>query len=224
MLPAMQRAASLYNVPLDAFISLAHTESSGNPNAVGDRVNADGSPRPPEKQAYGLYQVQGASRDYWLGGADPMNPEAATMGLGKRLKSVLDSCNGDLQCLHFKYNTGSNSYDAKTVAQRTAKFPHLANRLRTVGMLYGDGTSPALPVAPTPSTPTPSTPRTAAPTMATASAVPLAEQVLGITQPTAFDNTLNAPRADLRTAMMQLSPFETAPAVQSNRGQSWLGF
>lgn len=132
LLPVMQQAEAANGLPPGTLLTLAAEESAGNVSAVGD-VGAKGGP------AIGLYQVR--DRKYWLGGADPADPVAATKALAPRLKNLLDSCNGDPACLHFKYMAGQNAaYTPENVAARSKAFPHVASRLARVGGTAGEAT------------------------------------------------------------------------------------
>lgn len=129
LLPAMQREATKAGIPLNALISVAAEESAGNASAVGDR----NLPQP----ALGLYQVR--DRGYWLGGADPLDAEKATAAIAPRFKKLLDSCNGDLACLHYKMMAGpAAKYTPEAVAERSKRFPHVGQRLDRVRGMYGD--------------------------------------------------------------------------------------
>lgn len=136
----MQEAAQRNKIPVDLLISIAAKESGGV-NAVGDKSQKD--------KAYGIYQVR--YKDYWLGGADPTDTTAATGGLAKRLRSVLDDCNGDPACVHFKYMSGpGQGYTPANVQRISRKFPHVAPRLAEVHDALGlrGFEAPIIPLAP----------------------------------------------------------------------------
>jgi hypothetical protein len=123
LLPVMQQAARAQGIPVDSLISLAVKESGGRADSVGDRELA--------RPAKGLYQVRYPQE--WLGGADPMDPAAATQGLAPRVKKLLDECKGDMACLHFKFNAGpGQAYTPENVARISKKFPHVDSRLKSI--------------------------------------------------------------------------------------------
>jgi hypothetical protein len=152
-LGVMQAAAQRNKIPVDLLISIAAKESGGV-NTVGDKSLKD--------KAYGIYQVR--HKDYWLGGADPTDTPAATDGLAKRLGSVLDDCNGDPACVHFKYMSGpGQAYTPENVRRISSKFPHVAPRLAEVHDALGlngavittrDPTAQVVPVVQQPPQPT----------------------------------------------------------------------
>ena len=133
LLPVMQQAARAQGIPVDSLISLAVAESGGRADIVGDRNLA--------RPAKGLYQVRYPQE--WLGGADPMDPAAATQGLAPRVKKLLDECKGDMACLHFKFNAGpGQAYTPENVARISKKFPHVDSRLKGIQAAFANGTGP----------------------------------------------------------------------------------
>jgi hypothetical protein len=127
-LAVMQQAARANGIPVDSLISLAVKESGGRADIVGDRTLA--------QPAYGLYQVRDAQS--WLGGADPLDPAAATQGLAPRVKKLLDECKGDMACLHFKFNAGPGQpYTPENVARVSKNFPHVDARLKSIQASFG---------------------------------------------------------------------------------------
>lgn len=133
LLPVMQQAARAQGIPVDSLLSLAVKESGGRADIVGDRNLA--------RPAQGLYQVRYPQE--WLGGADPMDPAAATQGLAPRVKKLLDECNGDMACLHFKFNAGPKQpYTPENVARISKQFPHVDARLKSIQASFADGAGP----------------------------------------------------------------------------------
>lgn len=132
-LAVMQQAARANGIPVDSLISLAVKESGGRADIVGDRTLA--------RPAYGLYQVRYPQE--WLGGADPMDPSAATRGLAPRVKKLMDECKGDMACVHFKFNAGAGQpYTPENVARVSKKFPHVDARLKSIQASFANGTGP----------------------------------------------------------------------------------
>ena len=216
LLPTMQREATKAGLPLNALISIAAEESGGDPTAVGDKNLA--------VPAKGLYQVRDTA--YWLGGADPMNPEAATAAIAPRLKKLYDSCGGDMQCLHYKMMAGQGAaYSPEAVAQRSQKFPHVGERLQRVQSIYGadqpkslDSAIPAWPDAGagrgkvTPPAVVPSQDDTL--TALASSAVPARPKA----------DPVDTAADDFYTALMGLNPYADAPsAVKSRKRTNILG-
>ena len=213
LLPVMQREAERAGLPVNALISIAAEESGGRADAIGDVTL--------KNPAKGLYQVRDAG--YWLGGADPMNPEAATAAIAPRLKTLYDSCGGDLQCLHYKMMAGQNAaYSPEAVAKRSQQFPHVGERLQRVQNMYGaeqaQARIDAMPtwtagrgVYATEANPVPAAEVT---TALSAGAVPARPKV----------DPVDAAKTDFYSALMGLSPYaDASAAVKSRKRTNILG-
>lgn len=138
LLPRIVAAAQREGVSPDIMLSLIQEESSGRANALGDK----GMKAP----AKGMYQVRDTA--FWLGGADPFDPAAATDAISPRVAQLARECNGDPACVHFKYNAGpGQKYTPQNVAAITAKYPHLQERMQRVAARLGTSLPP-LPSTP----------------------------------------------------------------------------
>lgn len=99
MAPILQRLESAYKLPEGLLKSVAITESSGNPNAVG--------PRTKYGQAKGLFQfIDSTARGLGLQGNDAFDPEKSAQAAAKYLSQLLQQNGGNLEKALASYNWG----------------------------------------------------------------------------------------------------------------------
>ncbi|MFU2318925.1 transglycosylase SLT domain-containing protein [Rahnella sp. PCH160] len=97
--PTLDKLESLYHLPEGLLKSVAITESSGNPNAVG--------PQTKYGQAQGLFQLMpGTAKDLGLRGNDAFDPVKSAQAAAKYLAQLLKLNGGDLDKALASYNFG----------------------------------------------------------------------------------------------------------------------
>lgn len=97
--PTLNKLEGLYNLPAGLLNSLAITESSGDPNAVG--------PKTKYGQAKGLFQfVDGTAKEMGLSGNDVFDPVKSAQAAAKYLSQLMKMNGGDLEKTLASYNWG----------------------------------------------------------------------------------------------------------------------
>jgi len=97
--PTLNKLEGLYQLPEGLLKSLAITESSGNPNAVGPMTKSG--------RAKGLFQfVDGTARDMGLSGNDVFDPVKSAQAAAKYLAQLMKQNGGDLDKTLASYNWG----------------------------------------------------------------------------------------------------------------------
>jgi len=97
--PTLNKLEGLYQLPAGLLKSLAITESSGDPNALG--------PQTKYGQAKGLFQfVDGTARDMGLKGNDVFDPVKSAQAAAKYLSQLMKMNGGDLEKTLASYNWG----------------------------------------------------------------------------------------------------------------------
>lgn len=97
--PTLNKLEGLYQLPAGLLKSLAITESSGDPNALG--------PQTKYGRAKGLFQfVDGTARDMGLKGNDVFDPVKSAQAAAKYLSQLMKMNGGDLEKTLASYNWG----------------------------------------------------------------------------------------------------------------------
>lgn len=97
--PTLDKLETLYRLPDGLLKSVAITESSGNPNALG--------PKTKYGQAQGLFQLMpGTAKDLGLRGNDAFDPVKSAQAAAKYLAQLMKMNGGDLEKTLASYNYG----------------------------------------------------------------------------------------------------------------------
>ena len=116
--PTLNKLEGLYQLPEGLLKSLAITESSGDPNAVGPMTKSG--------RAKGLFQfVDGTARDMGLSGNDVFDPVKSAQAAAKYLAQLMRMNGGNLEKTLASYNWGIGNvqrYGMALAPQQTRQY------------------------------------------------------------------------------------------------------